>query len=206
MLDELIITFCWRQIAPQLEFASRQIRVKMTQEMTHNLDQLLQRFKGPEELKVKAALEDAITSVFAQVASWFQVPQTGFVPASISDICNIVDIEHDRSATPTIVQGERQATKYFGISVHRLYDCLAVLLGNAFKHGRDGSEVAVKMETLPIQATNLHVLDVTVRSVLPRRRKRSLYQTCVRGLGALGNGPRYGDGGVFWNQKSEVYH
>lgn len=167
MLDELIISFCWRQIAPQLEFASRQIRVKMTQDMTQALNNALQRFNGPEELKVKSALEGAIASVFAQVASWFQVPQTGFVPASISEICNIIDIENGRSATPTIVQDQQPPIKYFGISVHRLYDCLAVLLGNAFKHGRSGSEVVVRVETAPIQTTNLHDLDVVVRSVLP---------------------------------------
>lgn len=169
MLDELIVTFCWRQIGPQLESASSHIRVKMMQEMTQQLGQALQRFNGPEELKVKSALENAVTSVFAQVASWFQLPQTGFVPASIVEICNIIDIEHGRSSTPTEVMGERQHVKYFGISVHRLYDCLAVLLGNAFKHGRPGSDVKVRMRTAPVQTTNLHVLDVAVRSSLPAK-------------------------------------
>jgi hypothetical protein len=169
MLEELIITFCWRQVAPQLEYASRQIRVKMTQDVTQSLDHALQKFNGPEEVKIKSALEGAITSVFAQVASWFQVPQTGFVPASIPEICNIIDIEYGRSAASTAVVGENQSTKYFGISVHRLYDCLAVLLQNAFKHGRPGSEVTVKMSTAPIQSTNLHALEVTVRSMLPAK-------------------------------------
>jgi hypothetical protein len=181
MMDEMIISFCWRQIAPQLEYASRQIRVKMTQEMTQHLNQALRGFNGPEELKVKSALQDAITSVFAQVASWFQVPQTGYVPASIPEICNIIDIEHGR-LTPTVVEGELQATKYFGISVHRLYDCLAVLLQNAFKHGREGREIVVTMATAPIQATNLHELNVAVRSVLPENGA----QECVdRVLAAL---------------------
>lgn len=166
MLDEMIISFCWRQIAPQLETASRHIRVKMAQEITQSLDQTLQRFNGPEEQKIKSALADGITSVFAQVASWFNVPQTGFVPASISEICNIIDIEHGRSASSTIVAGDRLSTKYYGISVHRLYDCLAVLLQNAFKHGKRGSDVTVKMTSSPIEATNLHILDVSVRSIL----------------------------------------
>lgn len=166
MMDEMIIAFCWRQIAPQLEYASRQIRVKMTQDMTQQLDQALRGFNGPEELKVKSALQDAITSVFAQVAGWFQVPQTGFVPASIPEICNIIDQECGRP-TPTVVEGELETTKYFGISVHRLYDCLAVLLQNAFKHGREGCDIVVKMTTVPIHNTNLHELDVAVRSVLP---------------------------------------
>ena len=104
MLDELIVSFCWRQIAPQLEHASRQIRIKMTQDITQQLDQALQRFNGPEELKIKSALEGSLASVFAQVASWFQVPQTGFVPASIPEICNIIDIEHNRLSAPTIVR------------------------------------------------------------------------------------------------------
>lgn len=167
MLDELIIGFCWRQIAPQLDTASRQIRVKMTQEITQTLDQALQRFNGPEELKVKLALENGVTSVLAQVASWFQVPQTGFVPATISEICNIVDIEYDRSS-PTIVSGDDSQTSYYGISVHRLYDCLAVLLQNAFKHGSDGSDVTVKMSSKPILGTNLHTLDVAVQSIMPK--------------------------------------
>lgn len=167
MLDELIVSFCWRQIGPQLESASRHIRVKMMQQMTEQLDYALQRFNGPEELKVKSALENAINTVFAQVASWFQVPQTGFVAASIVDICNIIDIEVGRSSKPTSVIGDGRNVKYFGISVHRLYDCLAVLLGNAFKHGRPGSDVTVKMTTAPVQKTNLHVLDVVVCSSLP---------------------------------------
>lgn len=167
MLDELIISFCWRQVAPQLESASRQIRVKMTQDVTQHLDQLLQRFNGPEEIKIKSALEDAVASVFTQVASWFQVPQTGFVPASIPEICNIIDIEHGRTAAPTIVSGGPLLTKYYGISVHRLYDCLAVLLQNAFKHGKTGTDVTVRMLSSPIQETNLHVLEVAVRSILP---------------------------------------
>jgi hypothetical protein len=169
MLDELIITFCWRQIAPQLEFASRQIRVKMSQEMTQSLDHALQRFNGPEELKIKTALQDGLSSVFAQVAGWFQVPQTGFVPASIPEICNIIDIESGRTLSPTVVNGTGVGTIYYGISVHRLYDCLAVLLQNAFKHGRPGNDVTVRMNSVPIPGTNLHSIDIAVRSVLPEK-------------------------------------
>lgn len=168
MLEELMVTFCWRQIAPQLDAASRQIRVKMTQEMNQALDQALQKFNGPEELKVKSALADGVASVFGQIAGWFQVPQTGFVPASISDIVNILDIEHNRASFRTEVSGELEGVKYYGLSVHRLYDCLAVLLGNAFKHGRDGRNVKVFVSAAPIIGTNLHNIDISVQSVLPK--------------------------------------
>lgn len=167
MLDELIVSYCWRQVAPQLEAASRQIRVKMAQEVVQGLDHALSRFEGPEELKIRSALTDAISSVFAQVASWFQVPQTGFVPASIADICNIIDMDNGRSASSTIVTGDCLATKYYGISVHRLYDCLAVLLQNAFKHGDARSEVTVHATATPLDGANLNQLTIGVRSSLP---------------------------------------
>ena len=60
---------------------------------------------------MKSALQDAITSVFAQVASWFQVPQTGYVPASIPEICNIIDIEDGRLAL-TVVEGDLQGPRF----------------------------------------------------------------------------------------------
>ncbi len=167
MLDELIVSFCWRQVAPQLEAASRQIRVKMVQEVVQALDQSLSRFEGPEERKIKAALTDAISSVFAQVASWFQLPQTGFVPASIADICNIIDMDNGRPALSTVVTGDYLSTKYYGISVHRLYDCLAVLLQNAFKHGNTKSDVIVHVTATPLEGANLHLLTVGVESSLP---------------------------------------
>lgn len=188
MLEELIISFCWQQIAPQLEYASRQIRVKMTQDVTQSLNNALQKFNGPEEIKIKSALEDAITSVFAQVASWFQVPQTGFVPASIPEICNIIDIEYGRAAASTAVVGEGLSTKYFGISVHRLYDCLAVLLQNAFKHGRPGSEVTVEMATAPIRSTNLHALDVTVKSKLPTKGADKCFARVLAAISSIETG------------------
>ncbi len=167
MLHDLVIAFCWSQITPQLEFASRHIRVTLAQDVGQMLDQALQRFNGPEEQKIKSALGESIASVFAQVASWFQTPQTGFVAASIVEICNIIDIEHNRPASTTIVSGDLRSKKYYGISVHRIYDCLAVLLQNAFKHGQKGAEVKVQVVGTPLQGTSLHTLEVSVFSKLP---------------------------------------
>jgi hypothetical protein len=166
MLHDLIISFCWQQIAPQLENASRQIRVGMAQDVIQSLDLALQRFNGPEERNMKAALVEALGSVFSKVASWFQVPQTGFVPASIDEICNIIDIEQNRPASATATVGDRLSTKYYGISVHRIYDCLAVLLQNAYKHGDEAGDVSVHVESTPIDGTNLHTVRIVVSSRL----------------------------------------
>lgn len=166
MLDELIVSFCWRQIAPQLEAASRQIRVKMAQDMNQALDQLLGRFEGPEEIRIRTSLSEAVSSVFAQVASWFQIPQTGFVPASISELCNIIDLDYGRPPATTIVVGDDLDKQYYGISVHRLYDCLAVLLQNAYKHGNPKHPVNVEASATSIEGANLDILNISVRSQL----------------------------------------
>ena len=138
----------------------------MAQDVLETLEHALAKFSGPEEIKIKTALIDGIRATFAQVASWFQVPQTGFVPASISDICRIIDIEFGRIGNATVVEGDLNELKYFGISVHRLYDCLAVLLQNAFKHGCSRSSPIVNVTSQPISGTKLHDVRISVLSVL----------------------------------------
>lgn len=164
MLPELAIAFCWQQIGPQLDYASRQIKVKMAGDVKQALENHLGSFRGPEEQRVFSELDEAIDSVFSKVASWFRLPETGFIPASIKALCNIIDIEFGREDNPTTVTGNSLETQYYGISVHRLYDCLAVLLQNAIRHGEPLSpiEVTVAAENLP--NTNLQRVCISVLS------------------------------------------
>lgn len=164
MLPDLIISFCWRQIAPQLEIASRKIKVGMAGDVKNNLDATLSKFRGPEEQRVISELNDAVDGVFSKVASWFRVPETGFVSATIGALCNIIDIEFGREESPTVVTGCALDTEYYGISVHRLYDCLAVLIQNAIKHGEIFGRITVHANTHEIPNTNLHEVCVSVTS------------------------------------------
>lgn len=166
MLPDLIVAFCWQQIGPQLDYASRQIKVKMAGDVKQSLEQELGGFEGQEEQRIFAELSDAIDTVFSKIASWFRLPETGFVPATIDGLCNIIDIELGREERPTIVSGNALQTEYYGISVHRLYDCLAVLINNAVKHGVFLSPVKVHAETVNISEANLHRLTVTVLSTI----------------------------------------
>lgn len=164
MLPDLIISFCWRQIGPQLEYASRQIKVKMVRDVKQSLEQTLGKYQGPQEQNIFSEINEAIEMVFSKVASWFRRPDTGFVAATMGDICNIIDIECGRQDSPTIVTGNALNTECYGISVHRLYDCLAVLIQNAIKHGALGKNINVNCLTKEIPGTNLHNVSVEVVS------------------------------------------
>ncbi|KAF1061567.1 hypothetical protein LvStA_00175 [Burkholderia gladioli] len=95
-LNDLVIAFCWKQIAPQLEHAARTIRTTVLQEANSLIDKYFPGAFGVIEAQMKQELHDAVNEVFKKVADWFQVPQTGFVSASVSDLCQIIAIELNR--------------------------------------------------------------------------------------------------------------
>lgn len=134
LLNDLIISFCWTQITPQLENAARYIKIDCLNEVNSKIDKCFTSYSN-EEGVLKAELRDAVSEVFRKVSDWFQIPQTGFISASVRDLCNIILIDLNKTNADIEFSGDFQNVKYTGISVHRLYDCLAVLLQNAFKHG-----------------------------------------------------------------------
>lgn len=144
LLNDLVIAFCWKQITPQLENAARFIKTKLLQEANASIDKYFSGYFGIVEGQIKAELHEAVNEVFKKVADWFQVPQTGFISASVRDLCQIILIELNRQNLVEF-SGNALDCKYTGISVHRLYDCLAVLLTNAHKHGEDKTSILVNV-------------------------------------------------------------
>lgn len=144
LLNDLVIAFCWRQITPQLENAARFIKTTLLREANASIDKSFSGFHGAIEEQIKSELHEAVNEVFKKIADWFQVPQTGFISASVRDLCEIIFIElHRQSAFE--FSGDAVEIKYTGISVHRLYDCLAVLLQNAHKHGEDNTPIIINV-------------------------------------------------------------
>lgn len=142
LLNDLVIAFCWKQITPQLENAARFIKTTLLKEANASIDKSFSGY-GVVEAQMKAELHEAVNEVFRKVADWFQVPQTGFISASVKDLCEIILIELNRQNCVDF-SGDAVEVKYTGISVHRLYDCLAVLLQNAHKHGEEKTRVLVR--------------------------------------------------------------
>lgn len=146
LLNDLVIAFCWKQISPQLDGAARFIKTKLLLQALTSIDKHLPVGGTHIEEQFTSDLRDAVNGVFKQVAYWFQVPQTGFVAASIPELCQTISLDLSPSLRIEYL-GCSVDAKYTGISVHRLYDCLAVLLQNAFKHGVPGSCVRVSVDS-----------------------------------------------------------
>jgi hypothetical protein len=167
LLNDLVIAFCWKQITPQLENAAWFIKNTLLREANASIDKFFMHI-GTDEGRMKAALHEAVNEVFKKVADWFQVPRTGFISASIRDLCQIIEIDLNRQGRVEFIGGSVDA-KYTGISVHRLYDCLAVLLQNANKHGQQNLPIVVDVSaTRNVGGTPLDLICVTVKSVAAR--------------------------------------
>lgn len=146
LLNDLIIAFCWRQITPQLENAARFIRTTLLHEANVSIDKFFPGNYGFVEEQLKSELHEAVNEVFKKVADWFQVPQTGFISASVRDLCQIILLELHRTNRVEFI-GNALDIKYTGISVHRLYDCLAVLLKNANLYGDEQKPIVINVNT-----------------------------------------------------------
>ena len=165
LLNDLIIAFCWRQITPQLESAARFIKTNLLKEANASIEKSFSGF-GALEAQMKAELHEAVNEVFRKVADWFQVPQTGFISASIKDLCQIILIELNRPNSVDF-SGNAVDLKYTGISVHRLYDCLAVLLQNGHKHGDENTRISVNASASSIDPDSiLEVVEVDITSTV----------------------------------------
>ena len=169
LLNDLVIAFCWKQIAPQLENAARFIKTKLLQEANASIDKYFSGNFGAIEEQIKSELHEAVNEVLKKVADWFQVPQTGFISASVGDLCRIILIDLNRNNQVEFT-GNALDIKYTGISVHRLYDCLAVLLQNAHMHGEDATAILVNVCTNRTSvASVLDIVSVEITSTVTKK-------------------------------------
>lgn len=166
ILNELIIAFCWKQINPQLEYASRFIRTKLLKEANDSIDKYFSGYVSNLEAKMKSDLHEAVNDGFKKIADWFQVPETGYISASISDLCEIIKVDLNGKRVFSY-DGNAVEKKFTGISVHRLYDCIAVLLQNALNHGKNDSDIVIKANSKKITSlTSFEMLELEVSSII----------------------------------------
>ncbi len=145
LLNDLVVAFCWKQIAPQLENAARFIKTAILNEAKASIERSFVGHHGNAEVQLKLELHEAVNEVFKKVADWFQVPQTGFISATGRELCEIIRLDLSLQGAINF-SGNAVDAKYTGISVHRLYDCLAVLLQNAAKHGESGEALSLDIQ------------------------------------------------------------
>ena len=187
LLNDLVIAFCWKQIAPQLENAARFIKTTILNEANASIDRSFFGHHGNAEAQLRLELHEAVNEVFKKVADWFQVPQTGFISATGRELCEIIRLDLNLQSSINF-EGNALDAKYTGISVHRLYDCLAVLLQNAVKHGEAGEALSLDISGAREGEGAFDLLNVVIRTKVARERYLLAKQRIVEAISSVETG------------------
>lgn len=167
LFNELLIRFCWQEIDPQLVKATKYITVDLLNQAVQDLEEHLGGFSGELYGQYRTAVHNALHERFTRLGSWFRQPQDGFVSASTRKLGELIILEatDGGSAGTASIAWTGSATDLVveGLSVHRMYDCLFVLIRNAIRYGDPQTPVEIEVHNL-FQAHDVARLHVTVRS------------------------------------------
>ncbi|WEK51825.1 MAG: hypothetical protein P0Y66_07570 [Candidatus Kaistia colombiensis] len=178
VFNEILIRFCWQEIAPQLEAAAKFVSVDILNMAVEKLNANLGDFDDDLQLKLRAELQNEIHARFVRLGSWFRQPESGFVSASSRELADLIFVEATGGPVPTDEEiswsGNGFETALDGLSVHRMYDCLSVLIRNAHRYGREGSSTEVYVSLHATQQLNIARIEVRVSSKLQEGPERAV--------------------------------
>ncbi len=101
----------------------------------------------------------------------------------MKDLCQIILLEVHRQNVDDKFAGDSIDTKYTGIGVHRLYDCLAVLLQNAHKHGEVGRPILVNAHAIrPVTESVLNLVTVNIASTVSKAKYAESKQRILKAI------------------------
>lgn len=156
IMNDLLIRFCWQEINPQLQAAAKLISVDLVKSTYDDVERYLGNFGSELQGQYRQHLREAIHERFTRLASWFRQPEDGFVSATTRQLGDLIFLEarggalvDDRAID---WQGNASEILIDGLSVHRMYDCLFVLLHNALKYGAEDAPIGVSV----IEVTRPH--------------------------------------------------
>lgn len=150
LMNELLIRFCWQEIDPQLQAASKMITVDMIKDVYESIDLYLSHFDDELQRAYKQQLREAVHERLMRLGSWFRQPEDGFVNATTRQLGELILVEARENNffdNRTIIwSGEAVDTEIDGLSVHRMYDCLFVTLSNAIKYGDEEGPILIDVK------------------------------------------------------------
>uniref|UniRef100_E6VQ20 Uncharacterized protein n=1 Tax=Rhodopseudomonas palustris (strain DX-1) TaxID=652103 RepID=E6VQ20_RHOPX len=148
LMNELLIRFCWQELDPQLQAASKRITVDIAKSISESIERHFSSFdEDLLQLDYRQQLRAAVHDRLMRLGSWFRQPEDGFVSATTQQLGDLIIVEA-KDSYPTdnpVIEWEGDAFNVAmdGLSVHRMYDCLSVTLHNALKHGERSGRVVI---------------------------------------------------------------
>jgi hypothetical protein len=176
LMNELLIRFCWQEINPQLQAAAKLISVDLVKSTYDEIEGYLGHFTGELQGQYRQHLREAVHERFTRLASWFRQPEDGFVSASTRQLGELILLEaQDENLVDGRAvdwQGDAADIQIDGLSVHRMYDCLFVLLHNALNYGAKDKPVTVSVHQLARSHESVSQLHVSVSSAFSSSTER----------------------------------
>ncbi|QQN65353.1 hypothetical protein JIR23_06105 [Bradyrhizobium diazoefficiens] len=179
-MNELLIRFCWQEINPQLQTAAKLISVDLVKRAYNDIEEHLGHFADDLQGQYRGQLRDAVHERFTRLASWFRQPEDGFVSATTRQLGDLIFQEahggsliNDRTID---WQGDASEIVIDGLSVHRMYDCLFVLLRNALKYGAAEAPIAICVDQTTTSLERLSQLRVSVTSLFGDVSERAIHE------------------------------
>lgn len=165
---DLVVRFCWQQVEPQLKNVAQNISGEMLNLALADIDARFQGFSGALHRQFRTEITDAIHSRFARLASWFRQPESGFVSATTKQLGDLVRMEAaDEGKMPSLAwSGDAEDLELDGSSVHRVYDCLSVLIRNAVRYADEDECIRVDVTRQGMPVPNIDRLRISVTSVI----------------------------------------
>jgi hypothetical protein len=150
LMNELLIRFCWQEIDPQLQAASKMITVDLIKQVYESIERHFAHFDEDElQRAYKQQLREAIHERFMRLGSWFRQPEDGFVSATTRQLGELIFVEarDDNFLDNRTVEwsGDACDMEIDGLSVHRMYDCLFVTLRNALNYGAEDGPILINV-------------------------------------------------------------
>lgn len=176
---DMLIRFCWQEIDPQLAIASKTITVDILKQAQAGIDEHLGGFNDELAGRYRTELWNAVHERFTRLGSWFRQPESGFVSASTRQLGELIMMEATNHALLQDAAlewvGESADVSLDGLSVHRMYDCLSVLIRNALTYRSDGSPVSIVVNSVIPEQASIGRLSVSVISLLPETAERGVH-------------------------------
>ncbi len=186
IFEDAVLKFCWAQIAPQLAAAQKQFTVDLLHQATQLIDRWFGQPDDPLQRAFIAQLRETVHGRFMKIASWFRVPEDNLTAATVREVGNLIasecDAEFGAQDTIFTIDGMASDLELQGSSVHRLYDCLYVLVHNAFKYGDPEQPIAVTVNKEAPAFGALWNIKVSVRSYFKNSNDKSYHSGRIKDI------------------------
>jgi hypothetical protein len=177
LMNELLIRFCWQEIDPQLQAASKMITVDMIKEVNESVDHHFAHFDDELQRGFKQQLREAVHERLMRLGSWFRQPEDGFVNATTRQLGELILVEARENNVfdnrSIVWSGEAVDMEIDGLSVHRMYDCLFVTLRNAIKYGEEDGPILIHVHPVAPAFESVCRISTAVSSQFGDARERA---------------------------------